>query len=216
MMVFADGAISIDGEELRQPGGGYKAVTRALFESAGAMPQVPLIFDGSGVPVERGPTIPGNPIVIRADRRAPFGVVKSVLEICGHETIKIWDIRVVALDAETGELGMLRFELTRDVGISCPAPDLSEVVFLELNGEEFRSWRSANPHSDPPLDPVEFRAESPADMQAYLHSLKQGEYGDVWRLDAPSDAKWSDAVVILDTFIAAGRKWIVPSDWWGL
>ena len=210
--ILADGTVFVDGEEMRRPGGGYRTVAMTLLVRANEMPRVPLWYDDLEPLRDAGPMIQANPIVIRADRAAPYHVIKAVLEICGHETIKIWKVRVVALGSETSELGTLPFEMMRDIGVSCPAPPISDVLILERSGKELVFWKRSGPAVDSPPPPNEFHTHDPAELQTHLKSFGVEHWSDLWRFYAPDDALWGDVVVALDCFVGAERRALLPMD----
>ncbi|MEX1025631.1 MAG: biopolymer transporter ExbD [Planctomycetota bacterium] len=50
-----------------------------------------------------GPLIPDNPLLIRADRNAPFKYVQKVMELCGKKGIEIWKLELAAAEPKEDE-----------------------------------------------------------------------------------------------------------------
>ncbi len=210
--ILADGTIFVEGFERRKPLEDYSGVIKALLTEAQSMETVPINFDDVEGPEEGGYRIPANPIVIRADRDVPYRVVKTVLQACNHETIRIWNVRVVALGSESGELGTIGFGMLRDIGISCPAPPISDVALFERAGHELRFWKRSGTASDSPPPPREFRTQDPIALQTYFESFGPEDWRDIWRFDAPDEVEWGNVVIALDSFVAAERGALLPMD----
>ncbi len=76
----------------------YKALTKYLLGQANAMAKAPLDEKQPG-----GPQVPDGNLLIRADQNTPFKFIQKVMEICGHETIKIWKLQLAAAEAPKEE-----------------------------------------------------------------------------------------------------------------
>jgi len=108
--VLASGAIVAGGHacEPTATRAEMTALRAWLAGQADAMEKAP-------APVERLPPLPSSPLLFRADARAPFERVLTLMTLCGSADVRIADLRLAAL-REDGEPGMIPIPLPTDVG----------------------------------------------------------------------------------------------------
>ena len=91
--ILPSGQILVKREVLYDPKNddGYKKLREYLFKRAKQMPL------GHVDPNDKtSPKAPDKPILVRADQSTPFKHIQKVMEICGHQDIKIWKIELAA------------------------------------------------------------------------------------------------------------------------
>lgn len=206
LTIAADGTVRLDGILFD----GFMEDDSALIQALGArareMPMVPR-WEGADERI----VVPGNPVLIRADRAAPFGVVKRVIMSCDDLVVWIWRLRIAA---SAGELdGALEIDLTRDKGTWC-VEDLPYAHYLATldcpSGASVHIWRMGYGLEGESEATFEIRTADLAELTNYLESHSVEGPGARWSLDAPDKTHWGDIVTAMDAFVGAGLRWLVP------
>ena len=207
LTVRADGTVFVDRVECTGPLKGDSILLKAVFVRAHAMPTVERVegYPGSG-------EVPGNPVLLRADRAAPYGVVRQVMSACNHFDVQIWRLRIAASGVESE--GALEVEMMRDIAPHCldsESPIGNNWVTLDCSSgvavHISRRWSVSKGDKDIAL---RFRTANPAELTNYLALYAAKDSGARWELYAPEDARWEDVVLAVDAFVAAGLKVLVP------
>lgn len=100
--ILSDGQILVKRELLYDPKNDddYAGLKEFLSGMARRMPREPL---NEAQP--NGPTVPANPLLIRADQSTEFKHIQKVMEICGIEGIQIWKVQLAAAEGKKDDEG---------------------------------------------------------------------------------------------------------------
>jgi len=93
--ILSDGSILVKAKLYYDPANddGYAELKQYLSNMVRQMPREPLDETNPG-----GPSVPANPLLIRADQSTPFKHIQKVMELCGLQGIQIWKVQLAAAE----------------------------------------------------------------------------------------------------------------------
>lgn len=205
--VQADGSV-FHGSRTIAPSGAPKAksvraLKMTLADIAGSMERVHYN------PIrETGPLLPGEPLFVLADGRAPARSVLDVLEACELEGIHICDLRFPARRG-SGVGGFLEIELPREVGISCGPPlEHPQLEVLRIRDPEVVCWREFDGVPGPRIART-VELDGLPELARIAGSLGTDSS---WSFAAADTLSWEPVLGLLAVFAGSGHAPLLSGD----